>query len=164
MLALSDIAQESGECHTNLDSIAFQTRLEWQECLSVLHILEESGHIAFIQNHGGHYKDCCLSLTICSIRAEYNARPVRQKTPYQRTIEEWNKMRGKVAPSIMLRDSYKCVYCGAVENLSIDHRTPVFLGGTNDLDNLATCCRSCNSSKGDRTVEDWTAAKEKRAV
>jgi 5-methylcytosine-specific restriction endonuclease McrA len=40
-----------------------------------------------------------------------------------------------------------CKYCGATENLTIDHKHPVSLGGTDDLSNLQTLCYDCNSLK-----------------
>lgn len=53
------------------------------------------------------------------------------------------------------RDGFCCVYCGTTENLTIDHQLPLSRGGTNNLENLVACCQSCNSSKGDRTPEEW---------
>ena len=47
-----------------------------------------------------------------------------------------------------VRDGRKCVDCGSNENLTIDHIKPQIFGGTGELDNLATRCRSCNSRKG----------------
>jgi HNH endonuclease len=32
-------------------------------------------------------------------------------------------------------------------NIEVDHKTPVSAGGTNDLENLQSTCRSCNRSK-----------------
>lgn len=46
------------------------------------------------------------------------------------------------------RDEWRCRFCGTEERLSIDHIVPLSRGGTNDLDNLQTLCRSCNSKKG----------------
>lgn len=50
------------------------------------------------------------------------------------------------------RDNYTCVYCGfdgrTFDNwlqLSVDHILPRSSGGGNELENLATSCRSCNS-------------------
>ncbi len=51
-----------------------------------------------------------------------------------------------------------CAYCGeykGVAQLSIEHRIPVDLDGTNDLSNILTVCKACNNSKGNRNVEDW---------
>lgn len=42
----------------------------------------------------------------------------------------------------------KCEYCGSTELLGIDHVIPLHAGGSNTLDNLVCCCRSCNASKG----------------
>lgn len=69
--------------------------------------------------------------------------------------DEWNALRSSIAPRIYARDGYKCVYCGSFSDLTIDHVTPVSRGGTNSLSNLATACRSCNSSKNDKTPEEW---------
>lgn len=53
-----------------------------------------------------------------------------------------------------------CVYCGR-ENLSrdgvvnIDHITPLDRGGEDCFDNYQLTCKSCNSSKGNRTHEEF---------
>jgi 5-methylcytosine-specific restriction endonuclease McrA len=52
---------------------------------------------------------------------------------------------------IMKRDGYKCLYCGCIENLTLDHIMPQSRGGNNEWTNLATCCGSCNVKKGNRT-------------
>lgn len=46
-----------------------------------------------------------------------------------------------------------CWYCGMVlhRTFSVDHVTPVYDGGTNDIANLVPCCKSCNSTKGNRS-------------
>ncbi|BAS54253.1 restriction endonuclease [Leptolyngbya boryana NIES-2135] len=56
----------------------------------------------------------------------------------------------------------ECVYCGS-EATSRDHLTPQSLGGVHDLSNLAPCCKSCNSKKGAKTIEDF-AGLEKAAT
>lgn len=50
-----------------------------------------------------------------------------------------------------------CVYCGATENLTLDHATPLARGGENHWSNLTTACLSCNSAKGRRTVAELRA-------
>ncbi len=55
---------------------------------------------------------------------------------------------------IMKRDGYKCLYCGATENLTLDHIMPQSRGGENSWENLATSCGSCNVKKGNRTPEE----------
>jgi len=54
--------------------------------------------------------------------------------------------------AIFQRDGYACTVCGSRSDLTIDHVHPVSLGGSNDLSNLRTLCRSCNSAKGARLV------------
>lgn len=51
------------------------------------------------------------------------------------------------------RDGNQCVYCGATDNLCLDHMIPVALGGDDRPDNLACACRVCNSGKAGRTPE-----------
>jgi 5-methylcytosine-specific restriction endonuclease McrA len=41
----------------------------------------------------------------------------------------------------------KCLCCGAVKELSVDHVIPLSLGGRNDIGNLQLLCRSCNLRK-----------------
>lgn len=68
----------------------------------------------------------------------------------------WRPEREAIPPKlrtlIYRRDGYACVLCGLddVLRLTIDHRIPVDLGGSNDSDNLRTLCKSCNSRKGAR--------------
>jgi hypothetical protein len=50
--------------------------------------------------------------------------------------------------TVFRRDGYACVWCGSDSDLTIDHIHPVALGGTNDVSNLQTLCRTCNSRKG----------------
>lgn len=74
---------------------------------------------------------------------------------------KWDRIRHLKAPAIYRRDGYKCFYCGMRVNLSIDHVVPVSKGGSHDDSNLVTCCRECNSSKGDLTIAQWDAAKRR---
>lgn len=49
-----------------------------------------------------------------------------------------------------------CAYCYRVGfPLHIDHIIPVKHGGPSDSWNLALACKSCNSSKGDKTLDEW---------
>lgn len=56
---------------------------------------------------------------------------------------QWGQLRQKV----MKRDGYRCRECGFVGRFEVDHIIPTFDGGTNDLDNLQTLCRSCHIDK-----------------
>lgn len=44
-----------------------------------------------------------------------------------------------------------CSYCGGAGG-TIDHVTPIKVGGTNNWSNLTGACRSCNSSKSSRAL------------
>lgn len=54
----------------------------------------------------------------------------------------------KVRERILQKYNNKCMWCGATDNLTIDHINPVKLGGDNSDKNLQVLCRSCNSCKG----------------
>ena len=61
----------------------------------------------------------------------------------------------KVKKAIFERDRYRCVCCGATnkdKQLEVDHIIPVSREGTNDFDNLATLCISCNRGKSDELI------------
>jgi hypothetical protein len=57
--------------------------------------------------------------------------------------------------AVFERDGYCCIYCSATEDLTLDHVIPYSKGGSDEPDNLATCCRSCNSRKHARTPQEW---------
>lgn len=48
-----------------------------------------------------------------------------------------------------------CSYCSWGGAEAIDHVIPVSEGGRDDVSNIVPACRSCNSSKRDRTVLRW---------
>lgn len=51
---------------------------------------------------------------------------------------------------VLKRDNHTCRYCGGSAPdvaLTVDHVTPVALGGTDDPSNLVTACRDCNAGK-----------------
>ncbi|WP_306334612.1 HNH endonuclease [Streptomyces sp. KL118A] len=48
-----------------------------------------------------------------------------------------------------------CTYCSWEEADAIDHVIPVSEGGRDDVSNIVPACRSCNSSKRDRTILRW---------
>lgn len=49
----------------------------------------------------------------------------------------------------------KCAACGSTERLSADHIKPFSKGGSHHHKNLQPLCKSCNSSKGARTMGEW---------
>lgn len=72
---------------------------------------------------------------------------------------KWIRRERRLA--IYLRDGLACVYCGAnIEEhgitLTLDHLTPYSKGGSSTSHNLVTACQKCNSSRGDRSVEEFS--------
>ena len=51
--------------------------------------------------------------------------------------------------NVFKRDSFTCQYCGAEDDLSLDHVVPRSKGGLTNWKNLVTACKQCNSLKGD---------------
>jgi 5-methylcytosine-specific restriction endonuclease McrA len=50
--------------------------------------------------------------------------------------------------------SHTCLCCRRSDvEITIDHVTPISLGGSNDITNLQPLCRSCNSKKGNRVID-----------
>lgn len=60
-----------------------------------------------------------------------------------------------VERAVMKRDNYRCVYCNSGSSLTIDHVIPRSSGGSDDKENLATCCKKCNCSKGTKPVDEY---------
>jgi 5-methylcytosine-specific restriction endonuclease McrA len=48
-----------------------------------------------------------------------------------------------------------CSYCGAIDELQLDHIWPASRGGTNHIDNLTFACRRCNMEKRDKLPHQW---------
>lgn len=57
---------------------------------------------------------------------------------------------------VFLRDDYECQYCGTkINSPTIDHVIPVSKGGTSSWENCVTCCKTCNSEKGNKDLKDF---------
>ncbi|CAK9212559.1 unnamed protein product [Sphagnum troendelagicum] len=56
--------------------------------------------------------------------------------------------------NVLFRDKFKCQYCGAREDLTMDHVLAASRGGKWEWENLVTACSSCNVKKGDKTLEE----------
>lgn len=63
--------------------------------------------------------------------------------------ERWTAIR----VGILQRDNYQCRYCGK-KAVTVDHVIPKSKGGTENSDNLVACCKSCNSIKGTKSLDE----------
>src|SRR5687768_2153712 len=82
-------------------------------------------------------------------RAAYNHR-VRAKAyglTSHFTIDELKHLR--------VTQSHQCPHCERKVKLIVDHVVPFSRGGNNEITNICLICRRCNSSKGDKLLEEW---------
>lgn len=68
--------------------------------------------------------------------------------------------------AIYIRDDYTCYWCGkkhevGSRQLSLDHLIPWVYFGPDAPHNLVTCCRVCNSKRGDKKLQEWYQVVEK---
>lgn len=71
----------------------------------------------------------------------------KQTTPTTQELYEWLKGHDLV-----------CVYSSeqlTISNITVDHRTPIARGGTNELSNLAICSHHMNTAKGSMTEYEF---------
>lgn len=83
-----------------------------------------------------------------------------------RTMAKRKGLSKKIRFEVFKRDSFTCQYCGRKAPdvvLEVDHIEPVSKGGTDDILNLITSCKDCNSGKGDRKLLDSTVIDKRRA-
>lgn len=70
------------------------------------------------------------------------------------TYQGMKWIRSEKRLALYLRDNLACVYCGqGIEvgiRLTLDHLIPYIQGGSNQAENLVSCCLFCNSSRSDR--------------
>ncbi len=74
-----------------------------------------------------------------------------------------SRLRGNGSPGVTAAEwqeileacARRCIYCGSPGPLAIDHVVPVSKGGRDAPDNVVPACKSCNSSKGAKNVDEW---------
>lgn len=64
--------------------------------------------------------------------------------------EERQPIPGWKRQLVYKRDHFRCVWCGYDRNLQLDHIRAWSAGGGEDIDNLRTLCRKCNSYRSNR--------------
>lgn len=74
------------------------------------------------------------------------------KSPFWRITRKGSRpwIPNKLRQAVYDRDGHRCVRCGSVERLSLDHIIPWSTGGRDTFENLRTFCLPCNWSRGAR--------------
>lgn len=67
------------------------------------------------------------------------------------------KYTSKHVTAMLIAQSGRCFYCLAelTDMYHVDHVIPLSRGGSNSPDNLVLACPFCNTSKGNRSLEEW---------
>ncbi len=66
---------------------------------------------------------------------------------------------------VFAKKGTRCFYCHkrtTKKGRSVDHLTPVYRGGTNDIGNLVPCCRYCNLARGPMDYYEFKEWREKK--
>ena len=104
-------------------------------------VLDDKAEI--IEHDGGVLRSPSLTVPVPSVvRLRYMVRVARRR---QAVLSR---------RAVFARDDHTCQYCGAKENLSIDHVMPRSRGGGDSWDNVTTACMRCNVRKGNRTPQE----------
>ena len=78
----------------------------------------------------------------------------RKQVEPKHTFIEWIEL--------LKKHDNRCFYCGdkmtkyvGLKQRTRDHIVAIYNGGTDEISNIVPACRSCNSQKGTKTLEEW---------
>lgn len=78
----------------------------------------------------------------------------------KRRIRKLNNGEYSILPKEINRLlSSNCNNCGVSKLITLDHIIPISRGGSHSIGNLQPLCKSCNSSKNNKTITEWKLAK-----
>jgi len=114
------------------------------------------------------YKERHREKKLAAQRADRERYPARHaRSEYERVT----KGKGEICViterefrRLLVRHGHACFYCGAREDLTVDHLVPSSRGGRHSIGNIVPACRKCNSSKWRRTVMEWKKRKKASEV
>ena len=76
---------------------------------------------------------------------------------FKEDVSRNRKIQRYIEPSLRIlvlnRDNNKCLCCGSIKELELDHIVPVNSGGISVESNLQTLCKECHKIKGLDTVD-----------
>ncbi len=85
------------------------------------------------------------------LRSEHTAMPrpvVIRLVSYVRVPRDTHR-RKITRRAVFARDNWTCQYCGARQQLTVDHVIPRSKGGSSEWTNIVAACAPCNRRKGD---------------
>ena len=125
-------------------------------------------HLNKVERSRAYYTARCRKCIALENRTAYHSDPEFRALQVMRSMENWVKNRYPEAltrsivkaGAVKLLDATECTYCGTPNDgkwtFSLDHHTPLSLGGTHSLDNLTPCCEPCNRAKHDMPPTEFT--------
>lgn len=91
-----------------------------------------------------------------SMGKAYNGENFRPTTYCKKCSNKLKYVRRKMKPLLISMFGHTCQYCGKEEeNIHVDHKIPVKLGGSHDIKNLTLACHECNYKKGEKTDKEY---------
>jgi len=111
-------------------------------------LLQKQGY--YIQNQDGikqvqkKYRDTHLGE---HLERNRRRRAIRKDLHEHFTEEEWQVLLCKYGS--------KCLRCDAPGELTRDHVIPLYMGGSDAIDNIQPLCHRCNSAKGISCGPEW---------
>lgn len=87
----------------------------------------------------------------------YKEHPEKSRDKYnKRRAAKMQNGKFYVTPKFLMKlYSSNCLVCNSNSNIEMDHVIPLTRGGTHGEGNLQPLCRSCNASKGNKTMTEW---------
>lgn len=125
--------------------ITYLTPMQYDDALNELYILRHSKEL--------NQEDYHTLRRIFKIYGDnyWRVKTLESKEP--RNIAQKFIGKANIRLFIFKRDGNKCLRCGSLIKLTIDHIVPISKGGENKISNLQTLCKSCNSIKRDRFID-----------
>jgi len=116
--------------------------------------------VSFVGYRGRKYCDECLPVRRVQVSLSqriHEDRDTERRRRRQREIEAPGLLVGQLRKLLKhwQQQGLSCFYCDDFPT-TVDHVVPLIHGGTNYLDNLVPCCRPCNSSKGTKSLSEWS--------
>lgn len=135
------------------EDIAYRVRLiheeaaAWQRLhAAIADVVEAVESYPYLWNIG----DGCGGAVIDDLYKAFHAAGFETERHYTPRVKSKKQLPAKLRAIVLARDGLRCKHCGCddIDEIGVDHIIAVANGGTDDLGNLQTLCRSCNSKKG----------------